>query len=925
MTTANKLPLIESFSVSGLNETPFFDDPYTNKSWYLAGSDLSSLRIDVEPVWEDYMGSGVKVGVIDTQIDYKHDDLKNAYDHDLDYNYVLDTADPHVRPASMDQHHGTYVAGIISAEGGNGIGSVGIASKASLVGFGIDYSSPDTLLHILTALQDSASLDVVNNSRGCVGNFAGDFANHSNGEIMASVLEQTVTEGRDGLGTNVVFAAGNEGTDGSSNYHNFQNSPYAISVGAVGMDGSHAWFSSIGSNNLLSAAGVDVFTTKANDKYQAPDGTSFAAPAVSGVVALMLEANPELGYRDVQQILSLSSTRGGLGEGNEMGHGWVTTGTTGYNGGGMHYSDTFGFGFLNAFNAVRLAETWTKQQTAANRDSIEKTVKVGEHLIAGEVDHLSIDIEVTEAILAEHIQLSMDTNWTLTGDMEVYLTSPNGTTVQLVYDLPDVERAGRIDNFAFSSVGTMGELGQGTWTLDIYNNNTSIENRHGDAVSGLFRDVTLTIHGETDGVENSLYVYNDEFGELYTSAELKGRTTLSDTDGGNDTINAASVTYDSFIDLSGAQNSQIAGVTVKIDPNSIENVFSGDGDDTLFGSAADNLLNAGRGDDRIYYSAGQDTVIGGEGQDTMVFQDSFSNVYGYISDAGDFMIGLLNKGYTMVSGIEIYAFTDVVYTIADLFGVFDDSDPVVDDTPPEDDTPVEEPVDDTPVEEPVDDTPVDEPVDDTPTDTPDEPVDEPNDRTYGDTIYGTDGEDRLRADEVETMIYGELGDDYLVGSNFGDYLDGGDGHDKVRGFAGDDIVYGGAGNDTLHGNEGHDQLIGGAGDDKLFADDGDDTLAGGAGADRMKGGAGADTFIFDIADIGSLDLISDFNASEGDRILIQGLGASSSATFHFVEKGRYTYLEMVDADSSATIAKILGEGVSELSISEQANDHLILA
>ena len=55
-------------------------------------------------------------------------------------------------------------------------------------------------------------------------------------------------------------------------------------------------------------------TTSRNDTYTLATGTSFAAPAVAGVVALMLEANPELGYRDIQQILAMSATTDGVNE-----------------------------------------------------------------------------------------------------------------------------------------------------------------------------------------------------------------------------------------------------------------------------------------------------------------------------------------------------------------------------------------------------------------------------------------------------------------------------------------------------------------------------------------------------------------------------------------------------------------------------------
>ncbi|KAE9412555.1 hypothetical protein Angca_005488, partial [Angiostrongylus cantonensis] len=82
-------------------------------------------------------------------------------------------------------------------------------------------------------------------------------------------------------------------------------------------------------------------------------GTSFATPIVSGVIALMLQANPNLGARDIQNILALTAKRV-----DPNGSNWTTNGATNWNGGGMHASEDYGFGEIDARAAVRLAETW---------------------------------------------------------------------------------------------------------------------------------------------------------------------------------------------------------------------------------------------------------------------------------------------------------------------------------------------------------------------------------------------------------------------------------------------------------------------------------------------------------------------------------------------------------------------------------------
>ena len=90
-------------------------------------------------------------------------------------------------------------------------------------------------------------------------------------------------------------------------------------------------------------------------------GTSAASPTVAGVVALMLQANPNLGWRDVQEILSYSSRHVGSAVGAaRIGYednAWTFNGADNWNGGGLHFSNDYGFGLVNTLAAVRLAES----------------------------------------------------------------------------------------------------------------------------------------------------------------------------------------------------------------------------------------------------------------------------------------------------------------------------------------------------------------------------------------------------------------------------------------------------------------------------------------------------------------------------------------------------------------------------------------
>ena len=897
-------------------------DPYAKQTWYYSNSRFSDLKIDIESIWEEYSGKGVKVGVVDSQIDFSHSDLKSAYDESLDYNFDDMSGDLTIDPRQMDRH-GTLVAGVIAAEGGNDLGSVGIAHEATLVGFGINYDSADVVEQAIAGICAGVTVDVLNCSWAFNDNFADDFNRDKLG--MAEALEYVVENGRGGLGTNVVFAAGNAGSTGSSNYHNFQNSPYTIAVGAVNLDGSIASFSSVGANVLLSGPGVDVKTTSTNDRYDEASGTSFAAPAVSGVIALMLEANPDLGYRDVQQILALSSRREGLSDEVRYGDGWQTNGADNLNGGGMHYSASFGYGFLNAHDAVRLAETWTRQQTLDNMDAATYTGDVEKDLVAGEADHISFDIEVDAALSVEHVQLSLDLRWKYTGDLDIYLTSPEGTSIRLVYDAEteDSGLGGSLRNFTFSSVATMGELSEGTWMVDIFNRNTDATNKDGTPMSGLLDDFTFTVLGNSDGIENNTYFYTDEFATIYSNVEREVRSRLEDTNGGVDAINAAAVTSDSIVDLSSENGTEISGVGITIvNPSEIENVFSGDGDDTVTGNAGENFISTGRGDDTIHFTSGNDTINGGVGVDTLSIDRIFDTVTAYFTQAGEVVLGFLDQGFSLITGVEIYQFSNVEISYEGLIDFISGGD-----TPDTGSGTGEEPTDTG--EEPTDTGEDAAPAPDTIPDTtpgtgPETPPDTGTDAGSDNVLYGSDEDDNLSGTDDSDTIEGYAGNDDLKGNAGDDLLFGGAGSDRLRGNAGHDVLEGGDGADTLLGLDDDDTLYGGDGDDELNGGTGDDYLYGGAGADGLRGHDGADTFVFNIQDIGALDVIRDFDAAEGDRILLTGLSSASDYNAQLVAEGSHSYLELEVEGSTVRFVQIRGLSEDDnVAIQEASTDFLL--
>lgn len=536
-----------------------FSDPNTSGQWYFTRPAQSDMSIEVESVWEDYTGTGVKVGVMDTQVRFDHADISRAYDESLDIDLASGETELDWDTATYQNYHGTAVAGVIAAENSNGIGGQGIADGVTLVGLAMDFTTSDAVGMLNRGFEEAAKLDIVNCSWGYTQAYSDRLTPNSS---QALSLETAISEGRGGLGTVIVFSGGNSGSSQSSNYHNYQNSVYTIAVASVDKEGEVSSFSSLGSNLLISAGGEDILTTSAYGNVAYTSGTSFSAPMVTAAVALILEANPELGYRDVQQILALSARADKLGTDARVGVGWVENGATNVNGGGMHYSDSYGYGYLNVNDAVRLAETWNSQNTLDNllTHSVKETFS-DVVLTAGEQDRVEVTFEVTEDITLEQATIAMDFIWQHSNDLDVFLTSPDGTVSQLVYDFDKEGGGGAFRNFTFTTEALRGESAAGTWTLEIVNTNPdALTLNKQDVMSAALKSLTFTAYG-SEASADDVFVFNDEFWNGFLNDDAS-REKLSDTDGGTDTLNASMVTTSVVIDLSGATASSIGGRSI---------------------------------------------------------------------------------------------------------------------------------------------------------------------------------------------------------------------------------------------------------------------------------------------------------------------------------------------------------------------------
>ena len=639
-------------------------DPAFAQQWHLGPEGLN-----VTPVWADYTGRGVRVGILDYGVEWTNPDLDDNQRIDLSLN--ADTGLPGGFPVRPSDSHGTAVAGVIAAER-NGIGGVGVAYNADLVSFysRLSYGA------IATAFEAARGrVDILNNSWGLGGNFENSpdsafLDDFSRPELTraATALQALAADGRGGLGTVVIMAAGNDNEVGdNTNLHNFQNSRFVITVGATEKSGQAASFSTRGSSVLVAAPGSRVVTTDRVDTAGYDDGdmatvsgTSFAAPGVAGVVALMLEANPNLGYRDVQIILAASA---GHGEGYDA----SSPGTITVNGRARYHQPDIGFGIVDARTAVRLAETWEGQRTLANEQMASATLrpeigipftKFG--LFSPGTLHLDSNLTI------EHIEIDIEFNRDWIGDMKVQLLGPTGNGNAYLLDRPGVSLLSFFGSsqqnirFTFSSVAMMGQLSQGNWTLDI----SSTDNR----LPGELKSWTLRVYGE-DRAKGDLLLLTDE----WSTNSIVRTSWASGTDmtTGRDTINGSAMTGALQLDLGSGTGSNAQNGQLLVDPNDIERAYGGDGADRLIAGRIDTYLNGGRGDDSLTGSIGDDTLVGGPGNDVIIGGDGV-DIARYKGDGkaegtdnlSDIEFILTDKGAKLVAGRAYAGFDEALYLSA---------------------------------------------------------------------------------------------------------------------------------------------------------------------------------------------------------------------------------------------------------------------
>ncbi len=543
---------------------------------------FSSNNLALNNYAKGYTGEGVEIAIVDTGMEINHEDLINNVIVNGSYNFASSSNGKGIHDTTSTKtegDHGTSVAGLTAARGGNEIGITGVAPKASLRGFNLlagnsglseEIASLGGSIAGFSSMQ-SNTVSVFNKSYGRNPNKVleeMDDTSIININAILSVMRQGTETLRDNKGALYIKAAGNEYRGGrafdesycsepiakgitcyNANQEPENVTPYQIVVGAFNAGDKRSSYSNTGSAIWVAGAGGEygrnhpaMMTTdqsgcvkgysrddaaiSVNTLFNRGDsdentncnyissfnGTSSAAPTVSGVVALILEANPSATWRDVKYILaktarkldpSLAARTISLsGNTQIIDQAWTT------NSAGFNFSNEYGFGAVDIISAVTLAEQRQNSNIhiAAMQTTIFDSASFSNTIPNASQTGLTKALNSSSSLTLESVELRVDIsavtasssrrdNKIDASDYLIELTSPSGTKSIMMtpfnaylsgYDMP---------NLKMISHAFYGESASGSWTLKITDVDGSTSNYISHVGTGKLNNFSLTFYG----------------------------------------------------------------------------------------------------------------------------------------------------------------------------------------------------------------------------------------------------------------------------------------------------------------------------------------------------------------------------------------------------------------------------------------------
>ena len=312
------LDSVESVSPNYINHlTEATNDTYYSDLWAMENTGQSGgtadADIDAKEAWDIQRGSrDVVVAVLDTGIDYTHEDLiANMWDGSAfglnhhGYDFAGDNKGNNDDDPMPHHFHGTHVAGTIGASANNNLGVVGVAHEVSLMALKIFRPNVDAFDSDILEAMDFIS-EKIDQGVNIVAINA-SYGSSSYNDVMKNAIEKLGAKG-----VIMCAAAGNSNSDNDD--HSFYPASYdldnIISVAATDRNDELASFSNYGAQSVdLAAPGVSILSSVINDKYSAYNGTSMAAPHVTGAVVLLAaqDINSTVAERKNSILLSVDT------------------------------------------------------------------------------------------------------------------------------------------------------------------------------------------------------------------------------------------------------------------------------------------------------------------------------------------------------------------------------------------------------------------------------------------------------------------------------------------------------------------------------------------------------------------------------------------------------------------------------------------
>lgn len=494
-----------------------FSDPLYDKQWYFNRGARGGHDMNVAAVWKmGITGKNVVLTILDDGVQADHPDLIRNYDKKASYD--INSGDDNPTPQDNGENkHGTRCAGEIAAEAGNEYCGVGVAYNASIGGVRmLDGTVTDDVEAQALGLNPN-HIDVYSASWGPDDN--GKTVDGP-GHLAAQAFVNGVRNGRKGRGSIFVWASGNGGKKfDNCNCDGYTNSIYTLSISSATQRGQKPWYLEECSSTLATtySSGTptkdeNIVTADQSNEYadaikegrkpsaakfctQVHTGTSASAPIAAGIVALALEANPELTWRDMQHLVVQSSRYEPL----KHESGWTLNAV------GRWVSHKFGYGLMDAEAMVKSSLRWkqTPPQVICRTPIDTKERLIQEDLVVTMDTNACAGTDNAVNYL-EHVQARISLKFQPRGNLRITLISPSGTPSHLLMSRPRDTDEDTFDKWPFMTVHFWGEKPQGTWKIVIRNEN---RRRIADQQGTLY-SWSLVFYGTTTPPQDNVHKNN---------------------------------------------------------------------------------------------------------------------------------------------------------------------------------------------------------------------------------------------------------------------------------------------------------------------------------------------------------------------------------------------------------------------------------